>query len=204
MNEPRDPIDEPDELDDGQTAALGALLGSRAVWAEDDQDTGDRIVALIAAEAGPVEGLAPPRPGRDDRRHLWVIGAVAVLFLVVGVAIALIVGDDDTIEVALAGTELAPNASAVAELDDTEQGLRIVLEVTGLSPAPPGTYYQAWVRNESDGVAAGTFHLRGGDGEIELWAGVSSFDYPVLTVTLQQEGAGPASSGEVVLRGRAG
>ena len=40
----------------------------------------------------------PPRPGRDDRRHLWIIGAVAVVFLVAGVAIALLVGDDDTVD----------------------------------------------------------------------------------------------------------
>jgi hypothetical protein len=60
--------------------------------------------------------------------------------------------------------------------------------------------YEAWLRKDADvGVSAGTFHLRGGDGELELWAGVSIEDYPLVTVTLQDE-ADPVSSGQVVLR----
>ena len=51
------------------------------------------------------------------------------------------------------------------------------------------------------GVSAGTFHMRGGDGSIELWSGVSPDDYPLVTVTIQQEADGAESSGRVVLRG---
>ncbi len=50
-------------------------------------------------------------------------------------------------------------------------------------------------------VPIGTFHAREGDGPIELWSGVDVADYPTMTVTIQQEGAGPESSGIVVLRG---
>lgn len=196
--------DRDDDLDDAELAALSQLIGADTVWLDADPEVEARILQAISGEAGPVERLVPPRPGRDDRRHLRLIGAVAVLFLVVGVAIALLVGDDeDTVQVALAGTDLAPTATAEADLDDTPQGLRILLDVTGLPPAEPGTYYQAWVRSETDGISAGTFHLRGGDGSIELWAGVSHLDYPIITVTLQREGDGPESSGQVVLRGRA-
>ncbi len=40
-------------------------------------------------------------------------------------------------------------------------------------------------------------------GEIELWAGVTTEDYPLFTVTIQDE-ADPVSSGRVVLRGTVG
>ena len=84
----------------------------------------------------------------------------------------------------------------------TPIGTRIILDVAGLPPAEPGTYYEAWMRVDAEtGVSAGTFHLRGGDGEIELWSGVTAADYPLLTVTVQDEGQA-ASSGVVVLRGR--
>lgn len=182
-------------------AALSALLASDAVWAEPDPSVEAAILAEIEAETGSVEGLMPPRPGRADRRHLRIIGAAAMVFIGLGVAIGLLFVDtDETVRVALAGTDLAPGASATAELDSTPEGLRITLDVSGLSPAPEGFYYQAWVRNGDDGVTAGTFHMRGGDAEIELWAGVSYTDYPVVTVTRQREGGGAESSGDVVLR----
>jgi hypothetical protein len=55
--------------------------------------------------------------------------------------------------------------------------------------------------DDGDLVSIGTFHLRGGAAMVTLWSGVPLEDYPTLTVTLQREGAGTDSSGEVVLRG---
>ncbi len=196
------PVDPP-ELPDAELDALAAMLGSATVWDEPDAGVEDFIVSQITAEAS-VRPMAPPAPGRGDRRHLRIIAAVAALFLVVGVGIAVLVPtDDDATAVALAGTDLAPGAAAEAELEDLQSGLRVILDVSSLPPAEPGTYYQGWVRNDDgEAVTIGTFHMRGGDGEIELWAGVTSVDYPIITVTIQEEGAGPASSGMVVLRGR--
>ena len=76
------------------------------------------------------------------------------------------------------------------------------MDIRDLPPAPPGQYYQGWVRSE-DGelVTIGTFHMRGGDATVTLWSGVELADYPIVTVTIQTEGAGQDSSGEVVLRG---
>ena len=109
-------------------------------------------------------------------------------------------------EVALAGSELVPDASAVAHVDPQNDGVRIVLEVTGLPPAPPGSFYAAWVVKEEPRtrIPIGTFHLRGGGNDrIELWAGVSTDDYPIVSVTRQSE-ADPAGPGEPMLRGRLG
>lgn len=169
------------------------------------------------SSAGTVSGLDEHRARRTERRA-WVrpfaagAAAAAVVAVLVLGGIGVLGSDDDGsgpagVEVALAGTELAPEASAVADVVDTPQGTRIDLDVTGLEPAPDGTFYQAWLRQPGEGgegVSAGTFHLRGGDGQIELWAGVTPDDYPLVTVTLQDEGAGSASSGDVVLRGTVG
>ena len=101
----------------------------------------------------------------------------------------------------LAATDVIPGASASATVESTGSGLSISLTVDGLPPAEPGTFYQAWMRGDDDSVPIGTFHARDGDGSIELWSGVDVDDYPTMTVTIQQEGAGPESSGD---RGAAG
>lgn len=110
----------------------------------------------------------------------------------------------NSIEVTLAATDLAPpTATADAVVTEGALGTRLVIRFEDLPAAEDGTYYEAWLRQSPEiGVSAGTFHLRGGDGEIELWSAVSPEDYPLLTVTLQQEDAGAASSGQVVLAAR--
>ena len=182
---------------------LAALLASPSLWEDPIAGLDDRILQEVSAEVV-ARPRMPSAPGRSDRRYPWPIGAVAALFLLLGVGIGFLAqGGDDAEVVALAGTELAPEASATAELDETPQGLRVLLTVSKLPAAEDGTYYQGWLRNdEGDAVTIGTFHLRGGDGEVELWAGVLGDAYPIITVTLQQEGEGSESSGVVVLRGR--
>jgi hypothetical protein len=156
--------------------------------------------------AGPAPAGQPAHlAGRRRRRGLALVGAVAAALLVAaGVAGVLARSDgEEGREVALSGTELAPEASGTARVEETPSGVAISVDVSGLPPAEPGTYYQGWVRNEEgQTVTVGTFHIREGDDTVELWSGVELEDYPVLTVTLQQEGAGPESSGQVVLTGR--
>ncbi len=96
---------------------------------------------------------------------------------------------------------MIPGASGRASVESTASGLSISLTVDGLPPAEPGTFYQAWMRGDGGSVPIGTFHAHEGGGPIELWSGVDVADYPTMTVTIQQEGAGPESSGVVVLRG---
>jgi hypothetical protein len=212
----------PAEGDDGvdvRNDALARLLGDPLVWDEPPAGLEDQVVAAIAAEAAGQQGSSPataPAPGGAvvTSRRPWarpflagVGAAAAIVLLVAGVALfAGGEGEDDRggTEVALAGTELAPEASADALVADTPLGTVLHLDVRDLPPAPEGAFYEVWMRQEGDdgdAVSAGTFHMRGGDGEVELWSGVPPERYPVVTVTLQQEGEGPESSGQVVLRG---
>jgi hypothetical protein len=213
--EPSDRIDDPDE--DRAIAAfldaVGPTLRDEAVWAEPPAGLADSIIATIAAERAvaprqPVVAMPTARPKTSARRRrsrtTWWVGAAAaaaVAALAVGVVVSR--GDSETPEqFAIGGTDLAPAASATAELRDLPIGVAIALNICDLDPAPEGHYYQGWVRSDDgETVTIGTFHMRGGDGTVTLWSGVDVAEYPTLTITLQQEGAGPESSGEVVLRG---
>lgn len=208
-----------DELTEAEEAQLAAFLDNPALWDDPSIEDEDIIVAAIAAEAGSLSltatenqldepEVAPDLPANvipisTARRWLAPIsaGVAAALVVLAGFAFVISSRNPDGVLLALEGTDNAPGASAEAVLADLDAGTRIVLDVSGLPPAEPGTYYEAWMRKDAEvGVSAGTFHLRGGDDEIELWSGVSAADYPLVTVTLQNE-AQTESSGVVVLRG---
>jgi hypothetical protein len=186
-------------------AAEAAMFTTESVDPVEAQPVGeDTATGDDTATAAPVVALH----SRRRRFGSFAAGAAAAALVLVG-SLALFnqdpFGDDDGpsgVELALAGTELAPGATGTATIADTPLGTRIVLNVADLPPAEPGTYYEAWLRVDGQiGVSAGTFHLRGGDGEIELWAGVPLDDYPLFTITVQDE-AQAESSGVVVLKGR--
>ena len=186
------------------------LLADDAVWAEPSPTGVDDLLAAIDAEprAGAAAGAAAARPAhsRARSRRLMLVAVAAGVVALAGVAGVLVrSADDDTSRTfAVAGTELAPDASAVASVEETGSGVAIELDVSDLPPAEPGTYYQAWVKGPDGLVTVGTFHMRGGDDKVDLWSGVPLDRYPTLTVTLQQEGGGQDSSGQVVLSGDIG
>lgn len=202
----------PDGASTRDTAArFRDLLADETVWAEPASDGVEDLLASIDAEAAARPAVAtrptppPARRGARRRRGRIVLAAAAALVVVAGaVGILLRAAGDDGRAVDLAGTELAPEASAVATVEELGSGVAIELDVRGLPPAEPGTYYQAWVKGPQGLVTVGTFHMRGGDDSVELWSGVPLDRYPTLTVTLQQEGGGQASSGRVVLSGEVG
>ncbi|HET6729027.1 MAG TPA: anti-sigma factor [Jiangellaceae bacterium] len=190
------------------------LLGDDAVWAEPSPTGVDELLAAIEAESsglaepsGPASAATAlaraPAPSLARNRRLMLVAAAAAVVVLAGVVGILVRTADDGAgrDFTVAGTELAPDASAVATVEDTGSGVSIDLDVSGLPPAEPGTYYQAWVKGPDGLVTVGTFHMRGGDDSVELWSGVPLDRYPTLTVTLQDEGGGQQSSGRVVLSG---
>ncbi|HZM41608.1 MAG TPA: anti-sigma factor [Acidimicrobiales bacterium] len=152
-------------------------------------------------------GATQAAPGRPSLWRWPAAAAAAALVLVVGAAGLLAVQDGNHERgpegeaFDIAGTEMAPDASAVATVDAKPAGVAIVLDVHGLPPAAPGTYYQAWVEGGAGKVTVGSFHMRGGDGWIYLWSGVEAARYPMLQVTLEHEGDGEQASDDVVLVG---
>jgi hypothetical protein len=194
----------------GAAGRIRDLLADGATWAEPAPEGVEDLLAAIAAEppASPADVAARPSPpaarrGARRSRTLVALAAAAALVVVAGV-VGLVARSGDGgggREVDVAGTELAPDASAVATVEELGSGVAIELDVRDLPPAPPGTYYQGWVKGDDGLVTIGTFHMRGGDDTVDLWSGVPLDEYPTLTVTLQDEGAGQESSGRVVLTG---
>lgn len=186
------------------------LLADDAVWAEPSPTGADDLVAAIEAESRSA-AVTAARPSRSParfgvHRRRLVVSAAAGLVVVAGAVGILLRGadDGDGRDFDVAGSELAPEASAVATVEETGSGVAIELDVSGLPPAEPGTYYQAWVKGPDGLATVGTFHMRGGDDSVDLWSGVPLDRYPTLTVTLQDEGGGQASSGQVVMSGDIG
>jgi hypothetical protein len=167
---------------------LTEMLSTPDVWA-DAPDVLDRVL----------EGVEESTPGRVRR---WgVVAAAALVVLLIGIGVSDLFRTDP-VDFVLAGTELAPSASADVRIIDTPAGVVLRLAVFGLDPAGPGTYYQGWVVAGEDAVSVGTFHMRGGDGAVSLWSGVDPERFRMLIVTVQSEDAGPARSDRVVLRGQ--
>jgi anti-sigma-K factor RskA len=191
----------PDAASADAARRLRDLLADPDGWAEPPAGLLDQITAAIDRE----RAMPTVRDGRRRQikgRRTVRAGAVALLAaaaVVIGIAVT---RGPATTDVVLAGTRLAPAASATAKLHATPSGLAIELDVSGLPPSAPGYFYQAWMKGPRGLVTIGTFHMRGGPGTVELWSAVSLAGYPTITVTREPEDGNPASSGQVVLTSR--
>ncbi len=202
--------------------AVQARLGDPAIWAEPPAELEtDVLMALRRARETPDATAAPgggPPADPDElararerraagRGTRWVMAAAASV-VVIGLLLGggLLLRDDGPppVVAALSATPLAPGASGQVSISSHPSGFEIRLDIDGLAPAPEGSYYQGWLKGPSGLVTVGTFHARQGSDDIVLWSGVDVDDYPELTVTLQRLGAGPESSGRVVLHAAIG
>jgi hypothetical protein len=187
-------------------AELDRLLRHDSVWVSPPEDLEHRVMAAIetAEPAGSGSDELMHRRNEHRGRHLRRPALLVAAAAALGAATALGITQFDpsgNAQMSLAGTPLAAQAHADVELRNTTSGVQITMDIERLAPAPKGTFYQGWVKGDNGIVAIGTFHLREGSRQVVLWSGVELSDYPKLTVTLQSEGAGPASSGRIVLTG---
>jgi hypothetical protein len=209
LEDGRPRADTPDVALADTARRLRGLLADPDSWVEPPESLLAQITTSIDSERAalaepPPAAIRGPGAGRDGRRRTRMrrtvqAGAAALLAAAAVVIAVMVTRGPVTTDVALAGTRLAPGASATAKLHATPSGLAVELDVSGLPPSPPGYYYQAWMKGPRGLVAIGTFHLRGGPGTVELWSAVNLADYPVITVTREPEDGNPASSGQVVL-----
>lgn len=172
---------------DDRSRRTREILSAEPVWAE-APDVLDDVLAEI-------------EPPRRPLAWQWVAVAALVVALV-GIG-TVVVNRPAPPDFLLAGTQIAPAAEAEVRVVETPAGVVLRLEIVGLEPAAPGTYYQGWVVSDDGAVSVGTFHMRGGDGSVAFWSGVDPSDYPELIITRQDEAAGPARSDQVVMSGRA-
>ncbi|WP_405059052.1 anti-sigma factor [Kribbella sp. NBC_01505] len=182
--------------EDQELAMVDSLLRRSEVWAEPPERLEQRIHGELFGTK-----VVPPPIQLSRRRRRSVVQVAAGALVVASIPGIAAIFSDSSREMQLEGTALRPGGSAVAALKETSSGVEITLKVKGLPPAAVGQFYEAWVKGDRGSVAIGTFHLRRGTDAVVLWSGVALADYPKITVTTQLEGAGPASSGQVVLTG---
>jgi hypothetical protein len=188
----------------------------------------DLRARMLAEAAGSAPTTAPPPPppppaetkaeaesvvtpigaGRTRGARAWrrpaLLAAAAAVAFALGIGGGLLLNPDDNpkgAQVALAGTDAMPAASAEVLLDDQPSGVAVTLDVKGLPPAPAGTFYEAWLIGKDGKVSAGTFHLRKPQDHIRLWLGVDVDGYDAITVTRQPIVGGSKADGVVLLRG---
>jgi len=137
------------------------------------------------------------------RLRLGTVAAALALLLGAGIGIGVLIerpGSPSGPTVLLRALAGGPSSDlAVARMT---AGGRMVLNVKRLPPTGPGYFYELWLMNSRhDLVAVASFRV-GADGQAELDvplpAPASRYHY--LDISLQQSSAGPAHSGDSVLR----
>ncbi|MFC8016078.1 anti-sigma factor [Streptomyces cinereoruber] len=187
-----------DEVYLGDLRGLKEILSDGYVW--DNPPT-----SLQAKCLGAVAMLRkPPRPTVRRLGARWSLSGLALAAALTGFLVWQpdFASDEAANSFQLAGTQVAPDARGVASVTRTDAGLEIHLDVTNLPPAAPDEYYQGWIKDETNAITVGTFHMRNGSEEVTLWSGIDSERYSTFTVTLQKIGGGQKSSGIVVLSGK--
>ncbi len=168
------------------------LLADSLLWEETGSQLEERVVGLISGPASLAE--TPPAQRRSWRIP---VAAAVVGLLVASLGVWALVrtpGADWTVPIP--GTLEAPTAAGVIQGWNESTGTRVVLDIEGLAPAPPGSVYELWFTRDDVHVSAGTFT---GPGEVKLWVGVSRGAFPRLWVTLEPIDGDEAPSGFTVL-----
>lgn len=188
-----------DELTPAEAAEIErvrGLLADPATWAEPPADLQERIVSAIGEEQ-------TARPVRRPWIRYAVGAAAAAVVLAVGATVAIQAIQDHPVTYAasLRGTELVGDATGDVTMTRTASGWRIELHASGLPRRADGEFYEAWLKDAAGRlVPIGTFN----DGrDVVLWAGVPPTLFPTITVTRELADGNQASSGQVVLVGRA-
>lgn len=153
-------------------AELGIDLGDPALWREP---------AGAAAHGAVPSSEASEEPGPLEPMW-WRWLAVAAAVVVIAAALVLVRTDRPDWTVTMGPTDSFPNATATVDGWNEGGETRMVLDISGLDPAPDGYFYEMWMSRGPIHVSAGTFAATEG---IELRAAVSRLDYPRLWVTLE-------------------
>jgi anti-sigma-K factor RskA len=185
---------------------LSELLRDSAVWEKPGPGLEDRVIAAIAREvalsrqAASAEPLASIPARRQQKRYV-LIGIAAAAVLAIGAATLFLrdTSNAPRVEVALAATDLVPEARGSATMTRTTSGWRIELVVTGLPRLDNDRFYQAWLLDAAGmGAPVGTFN----EGRhVTLWAGLSPLQYATFSITEEEADGEQASSGRRVLTG---
>ncbi len=143
------------------------------------------------------------RMGRAAPRvRMALVAAACALLLGAGIGIGVLIERPGTTAGATAVLRPLAGPSSEQATARMTPGGRMILSVAHLRPTAPGRFYELWLMNSTtDLVSVASFRV-GSDGRAELNVPlpVSAAHYRFLDISLQQASAGPAHSGNSVLR----
>jgi anti-sigma-K factor RskA len=208
-------------LDPGETAAFEQhLAGCDTCRAEVEELQG--LPELMDRAAPPIEvppGLrertfaAVERAAGDRRRapllRLVAVAAALMVALLGGVVVSQLGGGGrgQVIELALTA-QPGVSGRATVELRPVDDGVAVDMEVSGLAPNQPGTVYECWFVGPGDSlerpnrVSAGTFTVgASGRASLRMHSAADLRRFPVMGVTLEEDGGDPMRTGNKILVG---
>jgi anti-sigma-K factor RskA len=208
-------------LDPGETAAFEQhLAGCDTCRAEVEELQG--LPELMDRAAPPIEvppGLrertfaAVERAAGDRRRapllRLVAVAAALMVALLGGVVVSQLGGGGrgQVIELALTA-QPGVSGRATVELRPVDDGVAVDMEVSGLAPTQPGTVYECWFVGPGDSlerpnrVSAGTFTVgASGRASLRMHSAADPRRFPVMGVTLEEDGGDPMRTGNKILVG---
>ena len=213
---------------DGEFAREADLLRSLADDPVERIDAPDDLWRRIADEVHPVgaaglrndpteatsdaSAAVPLAPRRPSRRRPLIVGvAAALVAIAVAVGIAVVnrsdIGPREVASARLTAYDGAPVGRAGGRVDVVQDGgrRRLHVDMHDLPTLAPGSYYEMWLLDPAGGapVSVASMHEPRSDVAtyVDLPAGTDTSRFDVVDVSVQQEGAGPAHSGNSVLRG---
>jgi anti-sigma factor RsiW len=148
------------------------------------------------------ERPAPHTPRTAPRMRIGLVAAVCVLLLGIGIGVGVLIERPGATTGAIVVLHPLSGPSSEQATARMTSGGRMVLTVDHLPSTAPGRFYELWLMNStSDLVAVASFRV-GSDGRAQLNVPlpVSAARYRYLDISLQQAAAGPAHSGDSVLR----
>jgi hypothetical protein len=174
--------------------ATATVLADRTLWEEPSPELDARVMALIDGSA-PHTG-DPATPPRRRRAPIAAAVAVAAAVVVAVIAWSGLAGPAPDWEVAIVGTDLAPDASGSVRGWNVDAGTRVEFDVDGLDPAPPGHFYEIWFSRDRVHLSAGTFLTVD---DVTATVGAARRDFPRIWVTLEPADEDESPSRHTVL-----
>jgi hypothetical protein len=215
---PADPHDRSELAAYRRVVVTGRSLTPDDVATDDPPaDLWDRIAATIADDSVspaaplPVTGVASAGASTvvslDSRRRTWKIlaAAAAVVVLALG-AVAVVNRSSGSGTELVASTDLAllkGGGSGSAELVKRSDGMHLVVDVAGLTPAERADFFELWLLTPDgkDPQSLTKFKKDGGTIDVPIPPGMSTTKFPVVDISEQLNNGSESHSGKSILRG---
>jgi anti-sigma-K factor RskA len=188
----------------GELSALPALLERAAPRVDPPIELRRRTLQAV------------DRAARTTTRRRWSVRVASIAAALIVLAGGLTAWtrhspDHKDIKVSLVAVKGAPgNPAGSAELEKTDVGWYVDLDLHGMAQTKAGTYYECWYIGDEDRpgspdrVSAGSFTVgANGRAKVRMSTGADLHQYKTMQLTLEPGDGNPAASGQPVLTTRA-